>query len=128
MPRPTLVVADAHDWPEVCEIPIYGMMFSVPGKLGTSPTPAPWWDEYLDTLRPHLGRPAAANVAATLGDPPDFTAVADLIITREATHLFHEIHPVTFASEFPSTWVMELLPTSACTATSPPMNPTSSPC
>lgn len=43
-----------------------------------------------------------------LGDPPDFIGIADLIITHEATHLFHEIHPVTWASEFPADWVMEL--------------------
>lgn len=32
----------------------------------------------------------------------------DLIVTHEATHLFHEIDPVTWASEFPDDWVMEL--------------------
>jgi hypothetical protein len=106
--RPILVIADEQDWPTVCEVPIYGMMFSIPGKLGTSPTPAPWWQEYVDTLRPHLSEPAAARLAATFGDPPEFTEIADLIITHEATHLFHEIHPETWASEFPSDWVMEL--------------------
>lgn len=106
--RPTLVVADELDWPIVCEVPIYGMMFSVPGKLGTSPTPALWWQEYVDALRPHLDEAAATAIAATFGDPPDFTGIADLIITHEATHLFHEIHPVTWASEFPADWVMEL--------------------
>ena len=106
--RPELVVADQRDWPDVCEVPIYGMPFSIPGKLGTSPTPASWWQEYLDALRPHLDQPSAAAVAATFGDPPDFTAIADLIITHEATHLFHQIDPVTWASEFPSDWVMEL--------------------
>lgn len=106
--RPTLVVADEQDWPSVCEVPIYGMMFSIPNKLGTSPTPAPWWQEYVDTLRPHLSVLAATELAQTFGDPPDFTGIADLIITHEATHLFHEIHPVTWASEFPADWVMEL--------------------
>lgn len=106
--RPTLVVADEHDWPNVCEVPIYGMMFSIPDKLGTSPTPALWWQEYLDALRPHLSEPAADAITATFGDPADFTGIADLIITHEATHLFHQIDPVTFASEFPSDWVMEL--------------------
>lgn len=106
--RPTLVVADAHDWASVCEIPIYGMMFSIPDKLGTSPTPAAWWQEYVDALRPHLSETASTAIAATFGDPPDFTGIADLIITHEATHLFHEIHPVTWASEFPAEWVMEL--------------------
>ncbi|MGH3456704.1 hypothetical protein [Aeromicrobium sp.] len=106
--RPTLVVADEQDWPGVCEVPIYGMMFSIPGKLGTSPTPAPWWREYVDALRPHLSVPASTLLAQTFGDPPDFTAIADLIITHEATHLFHDIHPETWASEFPSDWVMEL--------------------
>jgi hypothetical protein len=106
--QPTLVVADEQDWPGVCEVPIYGMMFSIPDKLGTSPTPAPWWQEYLDALRPHLSEPASSAIAGTFGDPPDFTGIADLIITHEATHLFHEIHPVTWASEFPADWVMEL--------------------
>lgn len=106
--RPHLVVADEHDWPSVCEVPIYGMPFSIPNKLGTSPTPALWWQEYVDALRPHLSEPASTAIAATFGDPPDFTGIADLIITHEATHLFHEIHPATFASEFPSDWVMEL--------------------
>lgn len=106
--RPNLVVADEHDWPSVCEVPIYGMPFSIPNKLGTSPTPALWWQEYVDALRPHLSEPASTAIAATFGDPPDFTGIADLIITHEATHLFHEIHPATFASEFPSDWVMEL--------------------
>lgn len=106
--RPDLVVADVHDWPSVCEVPIYGMPFSIPGKLGTSPTPAPWWQEYLDALRPRLGQPTWTAITATFGDPPDFTGIADLIITHEATHLFHEIHPRTYASEFPADWVMEL--------------------
>jgi hypothetical protein len=106
--RPTLVVADDRDWPSVCEIPVYGMMFSIPNKLGTSPTPAPWWQEYADTLRPHLSVLAATDLAQTFGDPPNFTGIADLIITHEATHLFHEIHPETWASEFPADWVMEL--------------------
>lgn len=106
--RPTLVVADERDWPSACEVPVYGMMFSVPNKLGTSPTPASWWQQYVDTLRPHLSPASAADLARTFGDPPDFTEIADLIITHEATHLFHEIHPETFASEFPSDWVMEL--------------------
>lgn len=106
--RPDLVVADARDWPRVCDVPVYGMPFSLPGKLGTSPTPGSWWQEYLDALRPHLSRASSAAVAATFGDPPDFTAIADLIITHEATHLFHQIDPVTWASEFPSDWVMEL--------------------
>ena len=106
--RPTLVVADEQDWPSVCEVPIYGMMFSIPNKLGTSPTPAAWWQEYVDTLRPHMSAPAATDLVRTFGDPPDFTGIADLIITHEATHLFHEIHPETWASEFPSDWVMEL--------------------
>lgn len=106
--QPTLVVVDEHDWPRVCDIPIYGMMYSIPGKLGTSPTPAPWWDEYVDTLRPHLGEPASTAISTTFGDPADFTDIADLIITHEATHLFHEIHPDTWASEFPADWVVEL--------------------
>jgi len=106
--RPTLVVADEQDWPRVCEVPIYGMMFSVPDKLGTSPTPAAWWHEYLTGLRPHLEEPASTAIADTFGVPPDFTGIADLIITHEATHLFHDIHPVTWASEFPDDWVMEL--------------------
>lgn len=38
--QPILVVADEQDWPSVCEVPIYGMMFSIPDKLGTSRTPA----------------------------------------------------------------------------------------
>ena len=53
-------------------------------------------------------RADATAIAATFGDPPDFTGIADLIITHEATHLFHEIHPDTWASEFPADWVMEL--------------------
>ncbi len=106
--RPTLVVADEQDWPNVCEVPIYGMMFSLPDKLGTSPTPAAWWQEYADALRPHLDETASTEIAAAFGDPPDFTGIADVIITHEATHLFHEIHPVTWASEFPADWVMEL--------------------
>ena len=106
--RPTLVIADEQDWPRVCEVPIYGMMFSIPGKLGTSPTPARWWQEYVDELRPHLSQPTSTAIAASFGDPPDFTGIADLIITHESTHLFHEIDPVTWASEFPADWVMEL--------------------
>lgn len=106
--RPDLVVADAHDWLEVCEVPIYGMPFSLPRRLGTSPTPGVWWQEYVDALRPHLGQRASTGLAATFGDPPDFSGIADLIITHEATHLFHEIHPVTWGSEFPADWVMEL--------------------
>lgn len=106
--RPTLVVADEQDWPSVCEVPIYGMMFSIPDKLGTSPTPAPWWQEYVDALRPQLSAPSSTLLTKTFGAPPDFTGIADVIITHEATHLFHEIDPVTFASEFPSDWVMEL--------------------
>ena len=106
--QPTLVVADEQDWPSVCEVPIYGMMFSIPDKLGTSPTPAAWWQEYVAALQPHLSGAASTAVAATFGDPPDFIGIADLIITHEATHLFHEIHPVTWASEFPADWVMEL--------------------
>ena len=43
--RPTLVVADEQDWSSVCEVPIYGMMLSIPDKLGTSPTPASRWQE-----------------------------------------------------------------------------------
>ncbi|MFZ1288174.1 MAG: hypothetical protein WAR57_14175 [Candidatus Phosphoribacter sp.] len=106
--RPVLVVADEQDWPTVCEVPIYGIPFSLPDKLGTSPTPAPWWQEYVNTLQPHLSEPNAARLAVTFGDPHDFTELADLIITHEATHLFHQIHPETFASEFPTDWVMEL--------------------
>lgn len=106
--RPDLVVADVRDWPSVCEVPIYGMPFSLHGKLGTSPTPGSWWQDYLDDLRPRLSRSSSAAVAATFGDPADFTAIADLIITHEATHLFHQIDPVTWASEFPADWVMEL--------------------
>jgi len=106
--RPELVVADVHDWPTVCEIPIYGMPFSLPNKLATSTTPGAWWHDYVEVLRPHLGEPASTALAATFGDPPDYTTLADLIITHEATHLFHEIHPVTWASEFPADWVMEL--------------------
>lgn len=106
--RPTLVVADEHDWPVVCEVPVYGMPFSIPGKIGTSTTPAPWWQEFLDALLPHLDPPVAADVADTFGRPPQLSGIADLIVTHEATHLFHEIHPVTFASEFPDDWVMEL--------------------
>lgn len=106
--RPEVVVADERDWPSVCEIPIYGMPFSLPGKLGTAPTPGSWWQQYLAALRPHLGPSSSAALAAAFGDPPDFTPIADLIITHEATHLFHRIDPVTWASEFPSDWVMEL--------------------
>lgn len=106
--QPVLVVADEQDWPSVCEVPIYGMPFSLPDKLGTSPTPAAWWQQYVDVLRPHLSVPGSTGLATIFGDPPDFTEIADLIITHEATHLFHEIHPVTWASEFPSDWVMEL--------------------
>jgi hypothetical protein len=106
--RPTLVMADEQDWPSVCEIPIYGVPFSIPDKLGTSPTPALWWQEYVDALQPHLSESASTGIATTFGDPPDLTGLADLIITHEATHLFHEIHPDTWASEFPSNWVAEL--------------------
>jgi hypothetical protein len=107
-PHADLVVADEQDWPSVCEIPIYGVPFSLPGKIGTSTTPAPWWQEYVDTLRPHLGDAASTLLAHTFGDPPDFTGIADLLVTHEATHLCHEIDPVTWASEFPSLWVAEL--------------------
>ena len=34
--------------------------------------------------------------------------MADLVVAHEITHLFHEIDPVTWASEFPEDWVMEL--------------------
>lgn len=67
-----------------------------------------WWQEYVAALQPHLSGAASTAVAATFGDPPDFIGIADLIITHEATHLFHEIHPVTWASEFPADWVMGL--------------------
>lgn len=106
--RPHLVIADAHDWPTVCEIPIYGMPYSLPNKLATSTTPGAWWQDYLDVLRPQLGEPASSALTATFGNPPDFTTLADLIITHEATHLFHQIDPLTWASEFPADWVMEL--------------------
>jgi hypothetical protein len=105
---PTLVVAGPEDWHRVCEVPIYGMPFSIPDKIGTSPTPAEWWDDYVDVLRPRLSSEQAATLDRTYGDPADYTALADLIVTHEATHLFHEIDPVTWASEFPDDWVMEL--------------------
>ena len=107
--QPDLVIADENAWPTACaEIPIYGMPFSLPDKLGTSPTPGAWWQEYVDVLMPHLSQPASTQLVNVLGDPLDFTELADLIITHEATHLFHDIHPVTWASEFPADWVMEL--------------------
>jgi hypothetical protein len=103
-----LVVAGPEDWHRVCEVPIYGMPFSLPDKIGTSPTPAPWWDDYVEVLRPRLSPSMATRLDQTYGVPADYTALADLIVTHEATHLFHEIDPVTWASEFPDDWVMEL--------------------
>lgn len=105
---PTLVVAGPEDWHRVCEVPIYGMPFSIPDKIGTSPTPAPWWDDYVEVLRPRLSVELAMRLDQTYGTPADYTALADLIVTHEASHLFHEIDPVTWASEFPADWVMEL--------------------
>ncbi|GAB3861976.1 hypothetical protein GCM10028801_26760 [Nocardioides maradonensis] len=107
-PHLDLVVADERDWPRVCEIPVYGVPFSLPGKIGTSTTPAAWWQEYVETLRPHLTEVASARLARTFGDPPEFTGIADLLVTHEATHLCHEIDPVTGGSEFPSLWLAEL--------------------
>ncbi len=106
--QPDLVIADEDDWPKVCEIPVYGMPFSLPDKLATSPTPGSMWQEYLNVLVPHLSQSASTEIATALGDPPDFTELADLILTHEATHVFHDIHPVTETSEFPALWVMEL--------------------
>jgi hypothetical protein len=77
-------------------------------KVVTSPSPARWWRDYLDALRPHPPASSLAEVASVYGDPPDFTTLADLIVVHELTHLFHEIDPVTWASEFPADWVMEL--------------------
>ena len=104
----TLVVADATDWDAVAAIPIYGMPESVPGRIVTSPQPAQWWQDYWDSLRPHLPAPALDKVTQAYGRPPDFTIMADLVAVHELTHLFHDIHPVTWASEFPEIWVMEL--------------------
>ncbi|CRK57626.1 hypothetical protein [Alloactinosynnema sp. L-07] len=104
----TLYVLDEQDWPAVSDVPIYGMPQSVPGKIVTSPQPAGWWQEYLDALRPHLPPEMLADLARVFGDPADFTTMADLVAVHELTHLFHEIHPVTWASEFPADWVMEL--------------------
>lgn len=104
----TLFVVDRTDWDTVAEVPIYGMPQSLPGKIVTSPDAAPWWDDYLDALRPHLPASVLADVARVFGDPADFTTMADLVAVHELTHLFHEIHPVTWASEFPADWVMEL--------------------
>lgn len=104
----TLYIADRADWDAVAEVPIYGMPQSLPEKVVTSPDPAGWWQEYLDALRPHLPPAHLAEVARVYGDPADFTALADLIAVHELAHLFHEIHPVTWASEFPAGWVMEL--------------------
>lgn len=106
--QPTLVIAGPDDWPHVCEMPLYGMPFSIPDKLGTSPDPATWWDEFYATVRPVVPGALGARMDATYGAPADFTALADLIITHEATHLFHQIDPVTMASEFPADWLMEL--------------------
>lgn len=104
----TLFVLDRTDFNTVAEVPLYGMPQALPGKIVTSPDPAPWWDDYLDALRPHLPAGVLSEVTRCYGDPPDFTTMADLVAVHELTHLFHEIHPVTWASEFPADWVMEL--------------------
>ncbi len=107
-PRFTLYIVGPDEWHSVAEVPIYGMPQSVPEKIVTSPDPGAWWLDYLDALRPHLPAANRAEVATVYGDPPDFTALADLIVTHELTHLFHEIDPDTWASEFPADWLMEL--------------------
>jgi hypothetical protein len=107
-PLPDLVVADEDDWPEVCEIPIYGMPFSIPGKLGASPTPGAWWQRYLDTVALHLDAGERSALRAVLHGPDSVRDLADLILVHETAHFFHQIDPVTWASEFPSDWVMEL--------------------
>ena len=102
------MTTDATDWDAVAAIPIYGMPESVPGRIVTSPEPAQWWQDYWDSLRPDLPAPALDKVTQAYGRPPDFTIMADLVAVHELTHLFHDIHPVTWASEFPEIWVMEL--------------------
>lgn len=107
-PLPDLVIADEQDWPQVCEVPIYGMPFSIPGKLGTSPTPGPWWQEYLDAVLPHLNANERSALQAVLGGPDGLRDLADLIAIHETGHFFHQIDPHSYASEFPENWVMEL--------------------
>lgn len=104
----TLYVVDRDDWDSVAEIPLYGMPQTFPGKVITSPEPADWWVEYVRELHPHLPPTTRTQITKAFGDPPDFTTLADLVVTHEVTHLFHEIDPITWASEFPADWVMEL--------------------
>ena len=107
-PRFTLHVVGRDHWDSVADVPVYGMPQAVPEKVVTSPDPADWWLDYWDAIRPQLSTSTLGAIAAVFGDPPDFTTLADLVITHELTHLFHEIDPETWASEFPADWVMEL--------------------
>ena len=107
-PQFTLFVVGRNDWDTVAEVPLYGMPQALPGKVVTSPDPADWWVDYVDALRPHLPADELDRLDTVFGDPHDFTTLADLVVTHEITHLFHEIDPVTWASEFPEDWVMEL--------------------
>lgn len=107
-PQLTLYIASRQDWDAVAYVPIFGMPQSVPAKVITSAEPADWWQEYVDVLRPHLSAASRTAIARAYGDPPDYTALADLIVVHELTHIFHDIDPVTWASEFPADWVMEL--------------------
>jgi hypothetical protein len=107
-PRFTLYMVGRDHWDAVADVPVYGMPQAVPEKVVTSPDAGDWWPEYWDAIRPQLSSSTIAELATVFGDPPDFTTLADLVVTHELTHLFHEIDPETWASEFPEDWVMEL--------------------
>ncbi len=108
-PSTTLYVAGPADWDRVAAIPLYGMPHAVTDRVVTSPTPAPFWRDYIDTIEPSLTDADRTRLRAVYGDPPDLGGrFADLVIAHELTHLFHEFDEATGDTDFPRLWLAEL--------------------
>jgi hypothetical protein len=98
-----LSVAGQLDWPQVAQVPIYGVPQTFGDHVILPAEEAALHHEVLDALQPYLTEATRAGLLDAYGDPPRLISFLDFLAVHELTHLFHD----QADCDYSSMWVAE---------------------
>jgi hypothetical protein len=101
-PAAQVLVVNEADWPNATPVPLYGLPNASNGTLVVAGTEAPFWESFLEMVRPE-DRPELDAVYRGSDGTLRLGPFMDLIAIHEVAHLFHQ-----GTQHFPRLWLQEL--------------------
>ena len=100
-PAAQVLVVNEADWPNVTQVPLYGLPNASNGTLVVAGTEAPLWDSFAEMVQPEDREEFEAAYSANDGTIR-LGPFMDLIAVHEVAHIFHE-----GTQHFPRLWLQE---------------------